>query len=214
MFMRLNFTRLFAATLLTAAVLCHTIAIAATNPPAFIEKLTYSALETLGDQAIGEKERYSKFHALLSDNVDMPRVGRFVLGANWRKADTAQQAEFQKLYKDYLISAYAGRLKDYTRAKIRIKNTTGVGKNEYLVSSQVTNPNNPEPVSVDWRLRESEDKLLVLDMTIEGISMALTQRSEFASIIQKNGGDINALLARMRSSAGAVSDGEQISIAN
>ncbi len=212
MFMRSKFIPLVAVMLIAAAMSFHASAKAAPDPSAFVESLTYSAFETLRDPAISEKERFSKFRVLLSHHVDMPRIGRFVLGANWRRADAAQQAEYQKLFSDYVISAYAGRLKDYTDAKISIKDTTSTGKGEYIVSTLITHPKNPEPVHVDWRLRENEGELQVLDMSIEGISMALTQRSEFASIVQQNSGDINALLARLRSSAGAVNDGKQVSI--
>lgn len=212
MFMHSKFIPLTAVILLAAALCFQTTARAAVTPSTFVESLTYSAFETLRDPAISEKERFSKFRALLNNRVDMPRIGRFVLGANWKRADAAQQAEYQKLFHDYVISAYAGRLKDYTEAKISIKDTTNTGKGEHIVSTLIIHPKNPEPVHVDWRLRENAGELQVLDMSIEGISMALTQRSEFASIIQQNNGDINALLTRLRSASGAINDGEQISI--
>lgn len=212
MFMRLKSFPLAAAMLLAVMISYHTAARAAADPVTFVESLTYSAFDTLRDPDISEKERFSKFRVLLSKRVDMPRIGRFVLGANWRRADAAQQAEYQKLFSDYVIAAYAGRLKDYTDAKISFKNTATTEKGEHIVSTLITHPKNPEPVHVDWRLRETEGELQVLDMSIEGISMAITQRSEFASIIQQNGGNIDALLARLRSSAGAVNDGRQVSI--
>lgn len=212
MFMRLKFIPMMSALLLAATMLFNGAAQAALAPSAFVENLTYRAFETLRDPAIDEKQRFAKFRTLLSHHVDMQRIGKFVLGANWRRADAAQQAEYQTLFRDYVISAYAGRLKDYTEAKISIKDTTDTGKGEHIVSTLITHPKNPEPVHVDWRLRENAGELQVLDMTIEGISMALTQRSEFASIIQQNNGDINALLTRLRSSAGAFNEGKQVSI--
>lgn len=214
MCMRSKFSTMMAVMLLAAAISFHTVASAAANPSAFVESLTYKALETLGDPAISEKERFSRFRVLLNESVDMPRIGRFVLGANWRRADAAQQTEYQKLFSDYVVSAYAGRLKDYTSAKISIKNTASIGNAEYMVTTLIIHKKNPEPVHVDWRLRESDGALQVLDMSIEGVSMALTQRSEFASIIQQNGGDINALLERLRSAAEAVNDGKQVTITN
>lgn len=212
MLMRSKLIPMMAALMLAATMLFNGVAQAAIAPSAFVENLTYSAFETLRDPAIDEKQRFAKFRTLLSQHVDMSRIGKFVLGANWRRADAAQQSEYQKLFSDYVISAYAGRLKDYTNATIRIKDTTDTGKGEYIVSTLVLHPKNPEPVKVDWRLRENAGELQVLDMTIEGISMALTQRSEFTSIIQQNNGDINALLARLRSTAGAINAGKQVSI--
>jgi len=187
---------------------------AAPDPGAFVESLTYSAFETLGNKEIGEKERFTRFRALLHNRLDMPRIGRFVLGANWRRADPAQQAEYQKLFSDYVVSALAGRLKDYADSKITIKGSIATGKGEHIVSTVVQNPKNPEPIKVDWRLRENANDLQVLDMSVEGISMALTERSEFAAVLQKNGGDINALLTRLRSAAGALNEGKQVSVSD
>lgn len=186
----------------------------APNPGAFVESLTFSAFETLSNKDIGEKERFARFRDLLHNRLDMPRIARFVLGANWRRADTAQQAEYQKLFGDYVVSAFAGRLKDYTDSKITITGSTATDKGEYIVSTMVRSPKNPEPIKVDWRLRENAGTLQVLDMSVEGISMALTQRSEFAAVIQQKGGDINALLARLRNAGGDLNEGKEVSVSN
>ncbi|MEQ1890693.1 MAG: ABC transporter substrate-binding protein [Alphaproteobacteria bacterium] len=187
-------------------------ATAVADPSAFVTTLTQSAFATLRDKHLSEPERFARFRTLLSQGVDLPRVGRFVLGAHWRRADAAQQAEYQSLFSNYIIAAYAGRLKDYTDAKIAVKDATPMDKGEHLVATLITHPKNPEPVHVDWRLREIDGELRVLDMSIQGISMALTQRSEFSSIIQQNGGDINVLLARLRTAAAPIEAGKQVSI--
>jgi phospholipid transport system substrate-binding protein len=187
---------------------------AASDPGAFVEDLTYTAFETLRNTEIDEKERFSRFRDLVQNRLDMPRIGRFVLGANWRRADPDQQAEYQKLFSDYVVSAFAGRLRDYTNSKITIKGNMATGKGEYIVSTMVLNPKNPEPIKVDWRLRENAGALQVLDMSIEGVSMALTQRSEFSAVIQQNGGDINVLLTRLRDAATALNEGKQVTISN
>ncbi len=212
MFQRIS---LFPATLILLVAITmawQTRAMVSSDPSEFVTDLTVQAFATLRDTSLGDSERFAKFRSLLSQSVDLPRVGRFVMGANWRRATPAQQAEYQSLFKDYIIAAYAGRLRAYTDAAITVKTTTPMDKGEYLVSSLIKRPGNPEPIHVDWRLREVEGKLLVLDMTIEGISMALTQRSEFASIIQQNGGDINVLLTRLREAAAPLDAGEQVSI--
>lgn len=201
-----------AAMLFVTVIFSPGLVRASADPSVFVSKLANSAFATLGDKTMNEKERFEKFKVLLSEGIDLPRVGRFVLGAHWRRTDPAQQAEYQSLFGNYVIAAYAGRLKDYTGAKMTVKNSTLTDKGEHIVSTLVVHPKNPEPVHVDWRLREMEGKLRVLDMSIEGISMALTQRSEFSSIIQQNGGDINVLLARLRSTAEPIEAGQQISI--
>ncbi len=124
------------------------------------------------------------------------------------------QAEYQALFSDYVVSAFAGRLKDYTTSKITIKGSTDTGKGEYIVATIVQSPKNPEPIKVDWRLRQNPGGLQVLDMSVEGVSMALTQRSEFSAVVQQNGGDINVLLTRLRNAAVALNEGKQASVSN
>lgn len=212
MLKRNNFFRNIVAFAVIFSGLSQLSATASTDPKAFVEVLASSAFATLRDPAMSEKERFDKFRTLLSQNVDLARIGRFVLGSHWKQADPAQQEEFQNLFRDYVIASYAGRLKDYTEATVEVKEATPNGSNEYIVTTHVTSPGNPEPVRVDWRLREDGGKLHVIDMTIEGISMALTQRSEFSSLIQQNGGDVNVLLARLRSVSNEIEAGKPITV--
>lgn len=188
---------LTAACFLLAALL-HTPVMAAQNPEQFVDSLAKDALAVLRDPKINEPQRLQQFRSLLSSNVDMPRIGRFVLGAHWRRADPDQQAEYQTLFSEYVIASYAGRLKEYTDSVVTVKKATPNGESEFVVTSMVAQPGNPQPVRVDWRLREADGELRIVDLMIEGISMALSQRSEFAALIQTNGGDISVLLTRLR----------------
>lgn len=207
-----GFFRIAAALFIVLAAFTFVPVKAAPDPSAFVESLATSAFSTLRDPAITDQERFAKFRVLLTEGVDLPRIGRFVLGSHWKQADEAQQKEYQSLFKNYIIAAYAGRLKDYAEAEVAIKNATANGKNEHIVATLVVAPGNPEPVHVDWRLREDAGQLRVIDLTIEGISMALTQRSEFSSIIKQNGGDVNMLLDRLRSVADDIEAGKQATV--
>ena len=203
----------FLAGLLAVTFFLHSTAQAAANPSAFVTELTDNAFAALRASDISEAERFSKFRELLSKGVDLQRVGRFVLGPNWRRANPEQQAEYQALFSDYVIAAYAGRLKDYTQAKYKISKTAPAGENETIVNTLFVHPENPEPVHVDWRLRKEEDgSLRVIDLTIEGISMALTQRSEFAAIIHQNNGDIGALIERLRNVSADINAGKEVTV--
>lgn len=177
---------------------------AAQVPEEFVAKLADDAFSTLRDTSLSETARLEKFRALLSLGVDLPRVGRFVLGQHWRRANTDQQKEYQALFSEYVIASYAGRLKEYTTSKVVIKKAADNGNGEYLVTSIVTQPGNPAPIRVEWRLREDHGQLRVIDLIIEGISMALSQRSEFSSLISSNGGDLTVLLARLRDVASTI----------
>ena len=202
----------FWAGLLAVTIFLHATAQAAAAPSAFVTELTNNAFAALRAKDISEAERFSRFRELLSEGVDLQRVGRFVLGPNWRRANPEQQAEYQALFSDYVIAAYAGRLKDYTESKYTISKTLRTGENEYIVKTLFVHPKNPEPVHVDWRLREEGEALKVIDLTIEGISMALTQRSEFSAIIQQNNGDIGALIDRLRNISSDIKAGKEVTV--
>lgn len=204
----------YLAGLLAVTIFLHTTAQAAASPSAFVAELTNSAFAALRASDISEAERFSKFRELLSKGVDLQRVGRFVLGPNWRRATPEQQAEYQKLFSDYVIAAYAGRLKDYTQAKYTISKTIQASENETIVNTEFVHPENPEPVHVDWRLRQEGGTLRVIDLTIEGISMALTQRSEFAAIIQQNNGDIGPLIERLRNISTDIKAGKEAAVSH
>lgn len=177
---------------------------ASQDPEEFVVALAEGAFSTLRDTSLSEPARLEKFRALLGEGVDLPLVGRFVLGRYWRRANPEQRAEYQNLFSEYVIATYAGRLKEYTESEMTVKKTTANGNNEYLVASVIAQPGNPQPIRVDWRLHEAEGELRVVDLIIEGISMALTQRTEFGSLIQSNGGDITVLIARLREVASTI----------
>lgn len=173
-------------------------------PEQFVTQLADDAFDVLRDESLSEPARLDKFRALLVKGVDLPRVGRFVLGKNWRRASPEQQKEYQSLFSEYVIASYAGRLKEYTQSEVTVLHAADTDNGEYLVSSIVKQPGNPAPIRVEWRVREADGQLRVIDLILEGISMALSQRSEFASLILNNGGDISILLARLRDVASTI----------
>lgn len=195
---------LLAACALVFVLALHAPALAAQDPQKFVDGMAKQAFAALGDTSISEPERVEKLRTLLNASVDMPRVGRFVLGANWRRADAAQQAEYLNLFSEYVIASYAGRLKEYTGSIVRVKDTSDNGNGEYIVTTLISQPGAPQPVRVDWRVREAQGELRIIDLMIEGISMALSQRSEFGALVQSNGGDISVLLARLRDVASTI----------
>lgn len=189
-------------------------AVATQDPKKFVDALAGEAFATLRDETISETQRFNEFRTLLSKGVDLKRVGRFVLGVHWRRANPAQRAEYEDLFGDYVIASYAGRLKEYSDSTVRVKGSVSSDRGEHLVTTMISQPSAVEPIRVDWRVRESGDQLQIIDIIIEGISMAISQRSEFASVIQSNGGDMSTLLARLRKVTGSDSTGDQVNAVN
>jgi len=164
---------------------------------AFIQKMGQDAISFLANDSLSQSQKEQKFRALLNDNFDMRTIGRFALGRNWRVATQAQKREYQSLFKDMIVRIYAQRFNDYDGQDFVVNTSRPTGKSDYLVPSLIVPPSGPK-VKVDWRIREKNGQFKVIDVIIEGVSMSLTQRSEFASIVQRGGGDVAVLIAHLR----------------
>lgn len=159
----------------------------------FIDKMTQTGIGFLGNEGLSDEQRTAEFRKLLNSNFDMATIGRFALGRYWKTATPAQQSEYQKLFKTMIVKIYSRRFKDYNGQKLEITGARVDGETDVMVSSSIIPPDG-QKVSVDWRVRNNK----VVDILVEGVSMALTQRSDFASVIQRGGGNVDVLLQHLR----------------
>jgi phospholipid transport system substrate-binding protein len=176
-------------------------AAAAADPAAMINDLGSRALQVLGKNT-PQSERVARFRELLREDFDVPGIGRFVLGRYWNTATPEQRAEFVKLFEDYVAIAYATRLAEYTGENFKVTGSRPEADGA-IVSSQIIRPSGAAPVKVDWRLTGRNGNYKISDVSVDGISMAVTQRSEFASVIQHNGGQVQGLITMLRERTGA-----------
>jgi len=134
---------------------------------------------------------------MLNQDFDLLGISRFVLGPYWRAASEPEREEFQQLLERHVMVTYGPRLADYQAQGLRV-----MGKRLDLlglvVMSQIMRPQGAAPIPIDWRLSVSDGVYKVSDIVIDGISMVTTKRSEFAQMIQRNGGRVESLLAIMR----------------
>jgi phospholipid transport system substrate-binding protein len=164
---------------------------------AFIEKMGQDAIDFLADASLSQAQKEQKFQALLDRNFDMPTIGRFVMGRNWSAASPAQQKEYQSLFQDMVVRVYSSRIEEYQGHQFDVASFRDTGKGDFLVTSYIV-PASGSKVQIDWRVRGKNGGYKIVDIIIEGVSMTLTQRSEFASIIQRGGGEVEVLLAHLR----------------
>jgi len=151
--------------------------------------------------SLPQAEKITRFRVIFSTYFDMPAAARFVLGRTWRTASPEQQQEFVDLFQDINIYTWARRFKDYNGQKLSIGDAVQDGDGGAYVDSRVEQGDGQAPILVRWRLRkrpDSEYKYLVVDLEVEGVSMAVTYRSDYTSVIQNNGGDVAPLLQQMR----------------
>lgn len=168
----------------------------------FIENLGDRAILQLADSSISESERESRFRTILNDSFDVVRISRFVLGRYARGATREQMAEFIQLYEDVVVLTYAHLFASYAGQGFKVKREVGDPGDRYkLVLTEVEPGNGRPPIKLDWQVKVDGDSYAVVDIRVEGASMAITQREEYTAVLDKNGGDIADLLAQLRAKA-------------
>ncbi len=163
-----------------------------------IQNLGDKAISVIANSSLSEDQRESKFRELLRNSFDLMTIGRFVIGRSWNAATPEQQKDYMHLFEELVVKTYASRLTIYTGEGFRVTSERPEGDKDFIVNSQITHPDGSEPTEIDWRVRQKSDKLGIIDVMVEGVSLSVTQRQEYAAVIQRNGGDIGPLLDLMR----------------
>lgn len=162
-----------------------------------IQRLADGALGVLADKSLSKPGRIEGLRKILLKNFNIPAIGKFVVGAHWRTAAKDEKSEFLDVFETYVVKTYAVQLGQYAGEKFKILSVLP-DKRGFVVISQVRPPNRP-PVELKWRLRKPRNgELAVVDVVVENISMALTQRQEFSAVIQQRGGNLSGLIAALR----------------
>ena len=165
----------------------------------FIKVLGAEVLNLAQNNSFTAQGRQQEFGKLIDKGFDLPWIARFVLGRPWNSATFTEQKEYLRLFKKIIELTYSKRFINYSQQRIVV---TGhkLGKRKFIfVQSYLADLShkkiNPQVV---WRLIPRRNSFKIVDVAIEGISMAITQRNEYASVIQQNGGRLSALLDAMR----------------
>ncbi|MFV3128045.1 MlaC/ttg2D family ABC transporter substrate-binding protein [Niveispirillum sp. KHB5.9] len=164
----------------------------------FVQSLGDKAIATLADPKVSKDQAKAVFRDLLNQNFDINTISRFVLGKYWNVASDAQKKEYQTLFEQMIVEVYAERFSQYAGEKFKVGSGQASGENDAIVASQVLRPGGQPPVNVSWRVRSKDGSYKIIDVIVENVSMSVTQRSEFASLIESNGGRFEALLNALR----------------
>ena len=164
---------------------------------AFVQDLGDRTTAFLAAEPREGRARHDGLKALVREGFDLELMGRFVLGAFWRTASEDQREEFQDLFAERLLSAYARRLETYRTETLALVGSRPVGKRDVLVETHVESADGP--LVMGWRVRQRTDRHRIVDVTVNGISLAMTERQEFSSAAKSLG--VEGLLAVLRSQA-------------
>ncbi len=173
----------------------------ADDAAAFIRGFADRGTALLADAELSPEAREQAFRRLFRDRFAIDAISRFVVGKHWRAASAAERTEFRDLFEDYIVATYARHMARHMDGYAGVSLKLGpvrLGKaRSATVSSLIVRPQGA-PVSVDWRLRQAAGSWRIVDVVIEGVSLAIAQRAEFASVIRGNGGRLGGLLAKLR----------------
>ncbi len=164
----------------------------------FVQKMTDNGLKFLSDKSLTKAQKEKSFKTLLHSNFDLNSIGKFAVGTHWRKMSAAQQKEYMTLFKRMLVNVYSGRFDEYQGQKVVISDTINLSEKDSLVKSTIVSSDGAADVPVNWRVRHKNGKYKVIDVMVAGISMSITQRSDFSSVIQRGGGDVDTLIAHLK----------------
>jgi len=167
---------------------------AAEDPRSFVNALGERAIQVLAP-SVSPAQRLDRFRELFSADFDVPGIGRFVLGRYWRTATPQEQQEFVKLFQEYVVRAYAARLSSFGGELFRVIGARP-GGDETIVNSEIVLASGP--IGLDWYLVDHGGRYKITDVYIAGVSMKVTQRDEFAAVIQRSGGHVEGLLSQLR----------------
>lgn len=169
-----------------------------TGAKSFIESVAKRGIDFLSDPSMGLAQQRQSFRSLLNDSFDLDTIGRFALGKYWRVATPAQRAEYQRLFQGMVVDVYTERFSTYDGQDLKVTGAKMVNDTDALVSSTILQKSGGEKAKVDWRVRKTGNRYRVVDVIVEGVSMGVTQRSDFAAVIQRGGGDVAVLIDHLR----------------
>jgi len=161
----------------------------------FIAWLAEQAIAVLRAENGSLEQRESAFRRLLSQGFDVPFIGRFVLGRYWPQVSAEQQHDYFALFSEFLLQTYSRRLGGYAGERFTVTGARAAGRQDVVVATRIDRPSGP-PIEADWRVRVVGQQYKIIDVAVEGVSMAVTQRAEFTTVIQNHG--MEGLLQALR----------------
>tara|TARA_B100001173_G_C15833807_1_gene481654 strand:+ start:169 stop:756 length:588 start_codon:yes stop_codon:yes gene_type:complete len=163
------------------------------QPDIFVQSTVNRASEILSKN-ISKEEKIDGLKIIAKETVDIKGIGFYSLGSARKVLNDNQIKQYFDLFENYFLKSFSNRLSEYTNPKIKVQNKNFINKNYTIVNSVlISTPDRPE-VKIDWRIyTKNPDNPLIRDLIIEGLSLARTQKEEFASILNSNNGDINVL---------------------
>jgi phospholipid transport system substrate-binding protein len=177
---------IFVSTLLTNIVV-------ALEADIFVQTTVDRASKLLSDN-ISKEKKIEELKLIAKDTVDIEGIGFYTLGSNRKNLNDDQKKEYAKKFEEYFLKSFSSRLAEYTNPEIDVFGKEVLNENYTIVNSTLKATNERPEIKIDWRIyTKNPDQPLIRDLIIEGLSLARTQKEEFASVLSSNNGEIEAL---------------------
>ncbi len=170
----------------------------AIRPYEFVQQTADEASEAL-NKRLSKDEKMEKLKVIAKKTVDIKGIGFYSLGKHRKGLGEEEKKEYIEIFEKYFLKTFSSRLAEYTDPRIRVDSQKILNEKYTMVSSVLLASKDKPEIKIDWRvITKNPDKPLIIDVIIEGVSLAKVQREEFNSIIQNKDGDINALLINLK----------------
>ena len=169
------------------------------EPKIFIQELVDDAIKTLSDKSLTTEEKSIMIEKIAKENVDINAIGLYALGKIRKNLDENTINTYQGLFEKYFLKSLTSRLTDYSSQKFEVVDSEQKSANYTIVNSKIVESLNSPEIKIDWRVyTKNPQKPLIRDLIVEGLSLARTQKEEFASILNSNNNDMGALINKLQ----------------
>ena len=168
------------------------------DPKTFIAELLDDATITLSDKNISIVDKNKKIETIALQNIDINALGMYTLGQARKNLNQADLEKYKNLFEKYFLKNLTSRLTDYSSQKFKIIGAEQKSEAYTIVNSKIIGNSSQPEINIDWRVYTKDpEKPLIRDLIVEGLSLAKTQKEEFASILNSNNNDINILFSKL-----------------
>ena len=168
------------------------------EPKIFVQELIDDAVKSLSDKSLTKEEKNEAIKKIALENVDIKALGLYTLGSIRKDLDENTMNKYQKLFQKYFLKSLTSRLTDYSSQKFEVFDSEQKSSNYTIVKSKIAESLKSPEIKIDWRIyTKNPQKPLIRDLIVEGLSLARTQKEEFASILNSNNNDINVLIQKL-----------------
>ena len=168
------------------------------EPDVFVQSTVNRASQVLSDN-LSKDQKIEKLKAIAAETVDIKGIGMYTLGAYRRTLNEDQKEKYAALFREYFLKTFSSRLAEYSNPEIQVNSKEKINENYTMVSSVLVATEQRPEINIVWRVyTKNPDNLRIRDLVIEGLSLARTQKEEFASIIKSNEDNIEALFSTLK----------------